>query len=331
MPVKSPPLPALLYGEADAIRHTDARSLGDQIQRVFPGLNAYDPLGNPKHFSAKSRGIALPGVQVVASAISASSVDRDDQQQMTLMIPMAGQCTVTLDDKTFSWGVGRAGIYMPAFDGRVLGQGDARSLLMFNPQRDALERTARAMFGLAADEPVDLCADAPRLVGVDVAGHSLEPVWRGLGALIDAYRGDAALLARLGFDDIIKRHLVALLRPDMTAPHALGSKVEKRLRREVIDDLCDAMRSQPGKRWTLTEMEILSGLSARALQYMFKARFGCSPMDWLREQRLQLARRRLLQNDFVTISQLAQDCGFGAASQFSGLYKARFGVTPSRT
>jgi AraC-like DNA-binding protein len=53
-------------------------------------------------------------------------------------------------------------------------------------------------------------------------------------------------------------------------------------------------------------------------------------MSWLREQRLQRAHCYLLANDFNSITELAQDCGFGSASLFASYYKSRFGVLPSK-
>ena len=331
MSVKRPSLPPLLFGDADSVRHADSRSLGDQIQRTFPGLNAYDPLGNPHHFCAKSYDIALADLKLVASAISPSHVDRDGPQEMTLMLPLIGQCEVTMDGDTFAWGAGRAGVFMPEINGRVVGRGDLRSLLMLQLDRNALERTARAMFGADEDGSTDLRLHEPRLTSLTLAGCNFEAVLRKLGSLIELYRYDSVVLSRLGFDDIFYRHVVGMLCPGEVLSAQEAAQTLKRSQLRVTDRVCDAMRAALGERWTLTDMERISGMSARALQYAFKERFGYSPMEWLREQRLQLARRRLLLHDFNSITQLAMECGFGTASQFASFYKARFGTTPSHT
>jgi len=79
-------------------------------------------------------------------------------------------------------------------------------------------------------------------------------------------------------------------------------------------------------------MEMASGLSARALQYAFKARFGCSPMAWQRRERMLKARQLLLANAHSqSITNLAYDMGFSSASAFSTLYKLHFDETPSET
>ncbi len=44
---------------------------------------------------------------------------------------------------------------------------------------------------------------------------------------------------------------------------------------------------------TLTDLETFSGLSARSLQLAFKSQLGCSPMQWLTEQKLHTVRAKL--------------------------------------
>lgn len=330
MSANPPSLPPLLFGEAKATHHFDARNLGDQIQRIFPGLNAYDPLGNPRHFLAKSCVVKFQELSVVASSISPSVVDRDGKQEMTLMYPLVGQCEVTISGNTFAWGAGRGGIFMPEFDGRILGRGDARSLLMFQLERSALERTAQAMLGLDVGDRIDLSLNATRLTPMTIGGSHVDPVLRKLASLIELYRCDPSLLFRLGFEDLFYRHIVGLLGPELVLSEYTAARPQRKLRVRATDSVCDAMLSNLGRRWTLTDLEEMSGLSARTLQYAFMRRFGCSPISWLREQRLQRAHRHLLANDFNTITQLAQDCGFGSASQFASYYKERFGAPPSK-
>lgn len=331
MTKESGAIPPLFIGDDRAELHTDARSLAERVEHVFPGLNAYDPIGSPKKFRAKSFAIDFPTLKLVASAISPSYVDRNGKQDMTLLLPLAGQCAVTIDNTRLEWGVGRAGVFMPEFTGRTIGEGEARSLVMLHLDRATLEKTARAMLGLGADEPINLRLDEPRLTSMKFAGQSVELVFQKLGQLIELYQCDPKVLSQLGFDDLLYRHVVGLICPGLVVLDPANDHPPHKHKARVTDGVCDVLLSNLGKRWTLTDMEQISGLSARSLQYAFKSRFECSPMDWLREQRLQLARRRLLQSDFKTVTQLALECGFGNASQFAAFYKTRFGVTPRNT
>jgi len=69
------------------------------------------------------------------------------------------------------------------------------------------------------------------------------------------------------------------------------------------------------------------GISARQLQRIFKARLNCSPMVWLREQRLQRAREML--SSSCSVKRVAYSLGFRQVSQFCRDFKARFGHRPS--
>jgi len=68
-------------------------------------------------------------------------------------------------------------------------------------------------------------------------------------------------------------------------------------------------------------------ISVRHLQRVFKARWQCTPGDWLREQRLQRARQMLAAA--CSVKRVAYSLGFNQPSQFSRDFKARFGYCPS--
>lgn len=331
MPKKSPPLLPLPFGELHAVRHMDALSLADQIEKTFPGLNAYDPLGDRACFFAKTISLAFPSVTVVASAMSASHVDRDGRQHLTLMLPLIGRhCSATVDGRTLDWGAGKAGLLLPDYEGRIIGSGENRTLMMFRLDAEVLEQTARAMIG-DADAVIDLHLDEARTIPLHLQGRPVEPLLLQLGKLIDLLDCEVDALARQGYEDWFNRLVVGLIRPELFANAKQPGTVDKSPKAKVINGLCDEMLANLGQKTTLTELELKSGYSARALQYAFKARFGCSPLEWLREQRLQVARQQLLTGEYQTITQLAHECGFGSASQFSRAYRNRFGESPVQT
>jgi len=71
-------------------------------------------------------------------------------------------------------------------------------------------------------------------------------------------------------------------------------------------------------------------MSARSLQYAFQRRFNCTPMQWIREQRLLKANEVLMRKESEkTVTEVALDCGFGSVNHFSVYYRKRFGRTPS--
>ncbi len=70
--------------------------------------------------------------------------------------------------------------------------------------------------------------------------------------------------------------------------------------------------------------------SVRSLSRGFRRHLGTSPMAYLRECRLQAARRALLeQHDGESVTQIALNCGFSHLGRFAVDYRNRFGECPS--
>ena len=94
----------------------------------------------------------------------------------------------------------------------------------------------------------------------------------------------------------------------------------------------DAMRSNIGHDWRLTELAAIAGTSGRTLQRQFLSFVGKTPRAVLREIGLECARRELLQGTpGVKIMDVALRCGFPHFGRFSIAYRRRYGETPSQT
>ena len=79
-------------------------------------------------------------------------------------------------------------------------------------------------------------------------------------------------------------------------------------------------------------IEMLSGelgLSRAQLFRKVKAKLGVSPVDLIRQIRLQKAKQMLCQTD-LSVSEIAYSVGFTSSSYFSKCYKDYFGVAPKR-
>ena len=75
------------------------------------------------------------------------------------------------------------------------------------------------------------------------------------------------------------------------------------------------------------ELARFLGISQRQLQRVFRARLGCTPQAFLREERLQAAERLL--HSASSVKEVAYALGFCQQSQFSRDFKERFGRRPS--
>ena len=92
------------------------------------------------------------------------------------------------------------------------------------------------------------------------------------------------------------------------------------------------MREHLAEPITIADLLHLCECSRSALFYAFRNARGYTPMEFLVEQRLQLARRRLQQGgEASTVSCIATDCGFVHLGRFASVYRRRFGEAPSET
>ena len=80
----------------------------------------------------------------------------------------------------------------------------------------------------------------------------------------------------------------------------------------------------------MADLERLSHYSARHLTTLFRERFNCTPMQFLRRQRLDLAMERLTApQPGDTVIRIARECGYRHASNFSVDFQREFGSKPS--
>lgn len=70
------------------------------------------------------------------------------------------------------------------------------------------------------------------------------------------------------------------------------------------------------------------GISQRQLERQFQSQLGRTPVAYHRDLRLDQARRLLAQTA-LPVTEISLTCGFGSASHFAQLYRARFGKLPT--
>jgi AraC-like DNA-binding protein/Tfp pilus assembly protein PilF len=94
----------------------------------------------------------------------------------------------------------------------------------------------------------------------------------------------------------------------------------------------EAMDSNLGHAWTVTELAAIAGVSSRTLQRQFLAFLGKTPGAMLRDIRFERARRELLRGSRgAKVTDIALRSGLPHCGRFSVEYRHRYGETPSRT
>ncbi|MGY3033018.1 AraC-like DNA-binding protein [Bradyrhizobium sp. USDA 4354] len=92
------------------------------------------------------------------------------------------------------------------------------------------------------------------------------------------------------------------------------------------------VEANPAHAWTVGEMASACGVGQRTLQRQFRCFFDRTPMAYVRDFRLDRARRELLcPSGPVKVTEIAGRCGFNHFGRFAALYRRRFGEAPSAT
>ena len=95
-----------------------------------------------------------------------------------------------------------------------------------------------------------------------------------------------------------------------------------------LSSVLEQMIDEPGRRFTLELLADTAGMSRSAFAQRFKATFGRSAMDFLKELRLQRAAH-LLQTTRRPIKSIAGQVGFDSRSHFSRSFTDFFGTAPA--
>jgi AraC-like DNA-binding protein len=194
-----------------------------------------------------------------------------------------------------------------------------------------LERTIRAM-GVAEftwnDQRSYVLSKKRSKEGCDTQRH----LW-SLISFVDELLGESTYLATgLGLDEQVYRLLaLSLFQEEGVLEHAQKHwENSSKQWANPLDDLVDYIRSNAHLNLTLTDLEEQTNYSGRQLQKLFKEKFECSPMQFVRRQRLSAAMKKLQTADRDdTVTTIARDMGYRYTSNFTCDFQREFGVSPS--
>lgn len=320
-------LPCLAFGNKNANITSDLTVFQEKMALVCRAMNDCSPVGDKKDFATKASILDVNGFRLVAMANSPTRINVGVNNDISLMIPISGWNVTDIAKSKLRW-TSRGEALIACGEPRD-GESGHRSVLLLDIVPDRLRNLARTMLG-EAETPELYLSDSRRLP-LQVGAFDFDSVFRQLSLLIDSFDQSPEVLFHLGIDDSFYRAVVMMLRPDLFVTPNISSTDSQISRREVAL-VCDYISGNLSERLTLSDMEKVSGLSARSLQYYFRSRFGCSPMQWIREERLLAARKQLLSiRDGQTIVDIALSCGFVNQGAFSSVYRRRFGELPSTT
>jgi AraC-like DNA-binding protein len=126
-------------------------------------------------------------------------------------------------------------------------------------------------------------------------------------------------MAELLFVDVMRRHLETL--PGEQTGWLAG------LRDPLVARALAFLHDAPARSWTLDELAAQAGTSRSVMAERFVHLIGRPPMQYLRELRMQLASR-LLVDDGAKVVSVAAAVGFESEAAFSRAFKKCVGISP---
>ncbi len=199
---------------------------------------------------------------------------------------------------------------------------------------ERLKTTASAMAGLGvAEQRFASNLDVARVLSRDnPRNQRLIQLFRQTLQMLDTIDLDPlGHLDVLQVDDLIYRIFALLLHPrlDDVLP-GQGLRSTMGLRQRIFEELLEWIHANLHAPISLTTLEQRSGYSRRTLQLAFQQRFGCGPVQWVRQQRLEQSRQALLRpQPGDSVSSIAAQFGFRNPAAFSRSFAAQFGLRPS--
>jgi AraC-like DNA-binding protein len=142
-------------------------------------------------------------------------------------------------------------------------------------------------------------------------------------ALLESARSNAGIAGHM------EHLLIDLLADALPAPLVIEHKAAVPA---FVKRAEEFMRAHVGDALQLDEISRVAGVSPRTLRERFHSVHGVSPMQYLRDARMQHAREALLQaGPQAKVADIALACGFFHLGRFSVSYAKAFGEMPSDT
>lgn len=124
---------------------------------------------------------------------------------------------------------------------------------------------------------------------------------------------------------VLVNELLHLILADSFKYHAPRTSIPK----DCMDDVCNYIKLHYSENITLETLSDIAHINKNHLIRKFKKRFKVSPISYLIQYRLDMAKKLLSKTD-LPIKTIVLQCGFNDYSYFCSIFKKTFAVTPAQ-
>ncbi|WP_052178367.1 AraC family transcriptional regulator [Marinobacter segnicrescens] len=299
----------------------EARSMVSRVMKP----HRIDQTNSSERLDAKMHHLALGEISLSRLRYGAAvKIECDPLDNCFLVqMPIAGNAAVTVRDRHMELNSDVASVLSPNDAVRMRWSQDTDQLIM-RVSSNLLERTLVGHLGHPLDEPLRL---------ESAFGWRNSTAWNGLlSYLIDCATQCPDLaqhrLVLPQIEQLTTSILLATHRHNYseTAPARRSTILPRHVRR--VQDFIQAHAHEP---MTAEQLAQIAGVSLRSLYTGFKDFLGVSPMQYLRDLRMEHAHTELISGEAGNVSGVALRWGFAHMGRFSTDYKQRYGESPSQT
>jgi len=244
-----------------------------------------------------------------------------------VQIPVAGRSGLSLGGKHGDYGPGRASVQDPNVPLAMFWSADCRKLVL-RYDRARFERFVEAFVG----RPLRGCVNFEPWFDTDsqMGALLIDQVQAVIGmARHGAGGGAVPLLLERHLETTMMGMLLYLQPHDLTAQLAQATRSADPASVRRVRDFLEAHAHEP---IDLSDLVDVAGVPLRTLHHQFRHAVGMSPMQLLREIRLDRVRSELLSaHETTNVTQAAMNWGFEHLGRFAVAYRRRFGETPRDT
>jgi AraC-like DNA-binding protein len=294
----------------------------------LPLLSSYEPVETGQHLSrflastrvtpldGSGRPAHVSGIQIGAFSLAvvalgmAASLEVSSQGDYAVVIAcLEGSGEVEVNGRTVALCANRGHLACP------------RGVMRARFSRDCVRLVVRMEISLLGQHPL------PEGATFDITNPALGPWFEFVRFLlssrasIDAIANDYCVRERVEalMVTLLDRTFLPAIQDGQRQPNTSreARRAEAFIRENIARDL------------SLEDIAEAAGVSVRTLQASFKRHHGVSPMRFMRDLRLDVARGQILAGSTVTAAAL--DCGIPHPGRFAQYYRSRFGHLPSLT
>jgi len=312
-----------------ALETADVDEAREFCRRMFYGPLHARPEGDGEGFAFRGDVVQLGPITVgeISYGVDMRLQTTDLETAYHVLAPLTGTVLSRHRGAVVAADPTRAAVFLPVGDIEVRWPGNCR-LLSVKVDRTVLEREL--------DATLDRQLVSPLPLGASFAiGDGPGRTWAALVRLLhDELTGTQGLL---GWPQMARRWrelLVSGLALTVEHPYSQDLAAQSPARRpRTVKRALDVMHADPGRSFTAAELAEVAGVGIRVLQESFRRHVGMPPLTYLRRLRLDGVHADLSRSDprLVSVSEVAYRWGFTHMGRFAGLYRARFGVSPSQT